>query len=196
MNFYILKLPFLVHDQVLWCISVSCSLSNTFLKWRNLVYFYFIASEKYEPVYAKWTTERCAICRWVEDWEDNKIIICNRCYNHRHDFHPQVVKLLQIFWNSLSDLQNFKGSKMNYFTCIKSAKLQFICRCQVAVHQECYGAKNVQDFTSWVCRVCETPDVERECCLCPVKGMSSTFNLFFGLTVFAVLLHYIKFFRK
>ncbi|XP_057439659.1 histone-lysine N-methyltransferase ATX3-like [Lotus japonicus] len=76
--------------------------------------------EKYEPVYANWTTERCAICRWVEDWEDNKIIICNRC--------------------------------------------------QIAVHQECYGARNVQDFTSWVCRVCETPDVERECCLCPVKG--------------------------
>ncbi|MED6174976.1 hypothetical protein PIB30_074103 [Stylosanthes scabra] len=76
--------------------------------------------EKYEPVYAKWTTERCAICRWVEDWDDNKIIICNRC--------------------------------------------------QIAVHQECYGAKNVKDFTSWVCRVCETPDIERECCLCPVKG--------------------------
>ncbi|KAL2336200.1 hypothetical protein Fmac_010646 [Flemingia macrophylla] len=76
--------------------------------------------EKYEPVNAKWTTERCAVCRWVEDWEDNKIIICNRC--------------------------------------------------QIAVHQECYGAKNVKDFTSWVCRVCETPDVERECCLCPVKG--------------------------
>ncbi|XP_028791077.1 histone-lysine N-methyltransferase ATX3 [Neltuma alba] len=76
--------------------------------------------EKYEPVYAKWTTERCAICRWVEDWDDNKIIICNRC--------------------------------------------------QIAVHQECYGVKNVKDFTSWVCRVCETPDVERECCLCPVKG--------------------------
>ncbi|TKY61766.1 Histone-lysine N-methyltransferase ATX3 [Spatholobus suberectus] len=76
--------------------------------------------EKYVPVYAKWTTERCAICRWVEDWEDNKIIICNRC--------------------------------------------------QIAVHQECYGATNVKDFTSWVCRVCETPDVERECCLCPVKG--------------------------
>nr|XP_025663436.1 histone-lysine N-methyltransferase ATX3 isoform X2 [Arachis hypogaea] len=76
--------------------------------------------EQYEPVYAKWTTERCAICRWVEDWDDNKIIICNRC--------------------------------------------------QIAVHQECYGAKNVKDFTSWVCRVCETPDIERECCLCPVKG--------------------------
>ncbi|XP_047156965.1 histone-lysine N-methyltransferase ATX3-like [Vigna umbellata] len=71
--------------------------------------------EKYEPVNAKWTTKRCAVCRWVEDLEDNKIIICNRC--------------------------------------------------QIAVHQECYGAKNVQDLTSWVCRVCETPDVERECCL-------------------------------
>ncbi|XP_015571335.2 histone-lysine N-methyltransferase ATX4 [Ricinus communis] len=76
--------------------------------------------EKYEPVYAKWTTERCAVCRWVEDWDYNKIIICNRC--------------------------------------------------QIAVHQECYGARNVQDFTSWVCKACETPDVKRECCLCPVKG--------------------------
>ncbi|XP_024020947.1 histone-lysine N-methyltransferase ATX3 isoform X2 [Morus notabilis] len=76
--------------------------------------------EKYEPVIGKWTTERCAVCRWVEDWDDNKIIICNRC--------------------------------------------------QIAVHQECYGAKDVQDFTSWVCRACETPDVSRECCLCPVKG--------------------------
>ncbi|PRQ49010.1 putative histone-lysine N-methyltransferase transcription regulator PHD family [Rosa chinensis] len=76
--------------------------------------------EKYEPVEAKWTSERCAVCRWVEDWEDNKMIICNRC--------------------------------------------------QIAVHQECYGAKHVQDFTSWVCRACETPDIVRECCLCPVKG--------------------------
>ncbi|KAL6225317.1 hypothetical protein ACLB2K_004167 [Fragaria x ananassa] len=76
--------------------------------------------QKYEPVDAKWTSERCAVCRWVEDWEDNKMIICNRC--------------------------------------------------QIAVHQECYGAKHVQDFTSWVCRACETPEVIRECCLCPVKG--------------------------
>ncbi|KAB5531632.1 hypothetical protein DKX38_018302 [Salix brachista] len=76
--------------------------------------------ERYEPVYAKWTTERCAVCRWVEDWDYNKIIICNRC--------------------------------------------------QIAVHQECYGARNVQDFTSWVCKACETPDIQRECCLCPVKG--------------------------
>ncbi|CAB4271594.1 unnamed protein product [Prunus armeniaca] len=76
--------------------------------------------EKYEPVHVKWTTERCAVCRWVEDWDYNKIIICNRC--------------------------------------------------QIAVHQECYGARNVRDFTSWVCKACETPAVKRECCLCPVKG--------------------------
>ncbi|CAN4108422.1 unnamed protein product [Withania somnifera] len=76
--------------------------------------------EKYEPVHAKWTTERCAICRWVEDWDYNKIIICNRC--------------------------------------------------QIAVHQECYGVSNAQDFASWVCRACETPEIERDCCLCPVKG--------------------------
>ncbi|XP_044480536.1 histone-lysine N-methyltransferase ATX3-like isoform X2 [Mangifera indica] len=76
--------------------------------------------EKYEPLDVKWTTERCAICRWVEDWDYNKIIICNRC--------------------------------------------------QIAVHQECYGATNVQDLTSWVCRACETPDAERQCCLCPIQG--------------------------
>ncbi|KAL6509257.1 hypothetical protein OROGR_022567 [Orobanche gracilis] len=76
--------------------------------------------EHYEPVRAKWTTERCAVCRWVEDWDFNKIIIC--------------------------------------------------IRCQIAVHQECYGARNVRDFTSWVCRACETPEIERQCCLCPVKG--------------------------
>ncbi|KAF8412117.1 hypothetical protein HHK36_000073 [Tetracentron sinense] len=94
------------------------------LRKQKLVAF---LQEKYEPVYAKWTTERCAICRWVEDWDYNKIIICNRC--------------------------------------------------QIAVHQECYGARNVRDFTSWVCRACETPDVERECCLCPVKGMFSRFSV-------------------
>ncbi|CAN6444695.1 unnamed protein product [Victoria cruziana] len=76
--------------------------------------------EKYDPVSVNWTTERCAICRWIEDWDYNKIIIC--------------------------------------------------IRCQIAVHQECYGARNVQDFTAWVCRACETPDIKRECCLCPVKG--------------------------
>ncbi|GAB4861595.1 hypothetical protein Ancab_036788 [Ancistrocladus abbreviatus] len=76
--------------------------------------------EQYEPQYPKWTTERCAVCRWVEDWDYNKIIICNRC--------------------------------------------------QIAVHQECYGAKYTQDLTSWVCRACENPNMERECCLCPIKG--------------------------
>ncbi|XP_024971078.1 histone-lysine N-methyltransferase ATX4-like isoform X1 [Cynara cardunculus var. scolymus] len=99
-------------------VSVN-SLKRPSLKARKQKLLSFL-QEKYEPVYAKWTTERCAVCRWIEDWDYNKIIIC--------------------------------------------------IRCQIAVHQECYGARNVQDFTSWVCRSCETPDVERECCLCPVKG--------------------------
>ncbi|KAK3425083.1 hypothetical protein EUGRSUZ_F01799 [Eucalyptus grandis] len=84
-----------------------------------IIYFIFLA-ESYVPVSAKWMTERCAVCRWVEDWDYNKMIICNRC--------------------------------------------------QIAVHQECYGVNNVQDFTSWVCRACETPDVRRQCCLCLVEG--------------------------
>ncbi|KAH9331428.1 hypothetical protein KI387_003536, partial [Taxus chinensis] len=75
---------------------------------------------KYEPIKVNWTTERCAVCRWVEDWDYNKIIICNRC--------------------------------------------------QIAVHQECYGVRKQQNFASWVCRACETPTLKRECCLCPVKG--------------------------
>lgn len=79
-----------------------------------------LQANSYSPVYAKWTTERCAVCRWVEDWDYNKIIICNRC--------------------------------------------------QIAVHQECYGARVVQDFTNWVCRACEVPQQKRQCCLCPVKG--------------------------
>ncbi|KAK9050758.1 hypothetical protein SSX86_030271 [Deinandra increscens subsp. villosa] len=99
-------------------VSVN-SLKRPSLKSRKQKLLSFLR-EKYEPVYAKWTTERCAVCRWIEDWDYNKIIIC--------------------------------------------------IRCQIAVHQECYGARNVQDFTSWVCRSCETPDIERECCLCPVKG--------------------------
>ncbi|KAD4585897.1 hypothetical protein E3N88_23498 [Mikania micrantha] len=99
-------------------VSVN-SIKRPSLKARKQKLLSFLR-EKYEPVYAKWTTERCAVCRWIEDWDYNKIIIC--------------------------------------------------IRCQIAVHQECYGARNVQDFTSWVCRSCETPDIERECCLCPVKG--------------------------
>lgn len=84
---------------------------------RHLLAF---LQENYNPVPVKWTPERCAICRWDEDWDYNKIIICNRC--------------------------------------------------QIAVHQECYGVRNTLDFASWVCRACETPEVEKECCLCPVKG--------------------------
>lgn len=54
----------------------------------------------------------------------------------------------------------------------------YVFRCQIAVHQECYGARHVRDFTSWVCKACETPDIKRECCLCPVKGKPSwTFEL-------------------
>ncbi|KAI3515507.1 hypothetical protein L1887_14405 [Cichorium endivia] len=75
--------------------------------------------EKYEPVFAKWTTERCAICRWDEDYDVNKIIVCNMF--------------------------------------------------QIAVHQECYAVRDVHDFISWVCRACEAPEIEKECCLCPVK---------------------------
>ncbi|XP_054797371.1 histone-lysine N-methyltransferase ATX5 [Prosopis cineraria] len=99
--------------------QVSVKPKKPSLKERKQKLLAFL-QEKYEPVYAKWTTERCAVCRWVEDWDYNKIIICNRC--------------------------------------------------QIAVHQECYGARNVRDFTSWVCKACETPDMKRECCLCPVKG--------------------------
>jgi hypothetical protein len=95
-----------------------------------------LLEEKYEPVRAKWTTERCAVCRWVEDWEENKMIICNRC--------------------------------------------------QVAVHQECYGVSKSQDLTSWVCRACETPDIERDCCLCPVKGTTAELALFM---IFFLILH-------
>ncbi|KAI8030309.1 Histone-lysine N-methyltransferase ATX4 [Camellia lanceoleosa] len=95
------------------------SLKRPSIKARKQKLLTFLRA-KYEPIYAKWTTERCAVCRWVEDWDYNKIIIC--------------------------------------------------IRCQIAVHQECYGARNVKDFTSWVCRACETPDIKRECCLCPVKG--------------------------
>jgi hypothetical protein len=37
-----------------------------------------LLSEPYDTVNVKWTTERCAVCRWVEDWDYNKIVICNR----------------------------------------------------------------------------------------------------------------------
>ena len=39
-----------------------------------------LAANSFRPVNARWTTERCAVCRWVEDWDYNKIIICNRYF--------------------------------------------------------------------------------------------------------------------
>ncbi|KAK1374001.1 Histone-lysine N-methyltransferase ATX3 [Heracleum sosnowskyi] len=46
-----------------------------------------------------------------------------------------------------------------------------ICkRCQIAVHQECYGVSSDEYSASWVCRACEKQEPERECCLCPIKG--------------------------
>ncbi|KAJ7535377.1 hypothetical protein O6H91_12G030200 [Diphasiastrum complanatum] len=81
----------------------------------------FSLEEPYDAVRVTWTSERCAVCGLVEDYDCNKIIICNRC--------------------------------------------------QVAVHEACYGVKAADVSGSWVCRVCETPDVDRECCLCPVKGL-------------------------
>lgn len=56
-----------------------------------------------------------------------------------------------------------------YFTNYHSNAYLF--RCQIAVHQECYGARAVQDLTTWLCRACESPQRKRECCLCPVKGI-------------------------
>ncbi|KAL6557137.1 hypothetical protein OROMI_017487 [Orobanche minor] len=100
-----------------WKYSVKVKGSNiTLAKWMAE----YNIHENYQPVHAKWTTEKCAVCRWVEDWDYNKIIICNRC--------------------------------------------------QIAVHQECYGVRSSQDFALWVCRACETPEIKKECCLCPVKG--------------------------
>ncbi|KAL3688551.1 hypothetical protein R1sor_014860 [Riccia sorocarpa] len=75
----------------------------------------------YEPVLQTWTAERCAVCRWVEDYDYNKMIVCNRC--------------------------------------------------QVCVHEECYGVRTSEiTLGTWVCRACEVPEMERQCCLCPVKG--------------------------
>ncbi|KAI5056348.1 hypothetical protein GOP47_0028166 [Adiantum capillus-veneris] len=74
----------------------------------------------YEPVFVNWTSERCAVCRWVEDYDYNKILVCNRCH--------------------------------------------------IAVHEDCYGVRASELGTTFMCGACETPDIERECCLCPVKG--------------------------
>ncbi|KAF5960066.1 hypothetical protein HYC85_001275 [Camellia sinensis] len=53
------------------------SLKRPSIKARKQKLLTFLQA-KYEPIYAKWTTERCAVCRWVEDWDYNKIIICIR----------------------------------------------------------------------------------------------------------------------
>lgn len=38
----------------------------------------WILTVPYEPVRATFTTERCGVCRWVEDYDYNKMIVCNR----------------------------------------------------------------------------------------------------------------------
>ncbi|RVW87497.1 Histone-lysine N-methyltransferase ATX4 [Vitis vinifera] len=103
-----------------------------------------VVTEKYEPVHARWTTERCA---HVDSLPASRYWSLQVC--------PSRGELDRVLTSSL-------------FTIVAALKTSM--RCQIAVHQECYGARNVRDFTSWVCRACETPDVERECCLCPVKG--------------------------
>jgi hypothetical protein len=46
-----------------------------------------------------------------------------------------------------------------------------VCRCHIAVHEDCYGVRAAELQGSFTCRACENPDIEHECCLCPVKGM-------------------------
>jgi hypothetical protein len=70
----------------------------------------------------------------------------------------------------------------------------FFSRCQIAVHQECYGARNVRDFTSWVCKACETPEIKRECCLCPVKGMFVLIELNFMSFDSVIFFFFLSFF--
>lgn len=72
----------------------------------------------------------------------------------------------------------------------KYLMLYISIRCQIAVHQECYGARHVRDFTSWVCKACEKPEVKRECCLCPVKGIFFSRSEFVEFYVYEVLVCY------
>ncbi|XLR27702.1 hypothetical protein S83_055602, partial [Arachis hypogaea] len=51
--------------------------TSTGLDARDQYDLQLVSQKKYEPICAKWTTEWCAIYRWVEDWDYNKIIICN-----------------------------------------------------------------------------------------------------------------------
>ena len=136
-------------------------------------YLFLIATEKYEPVHAKWTTERCAICRWVEDWDDNKIIICNRCFHNSLDLNTHFVYFGCLNKNFLAGRGMDFIYKLHCWKEVIWLFFSWVYRCQIAVHQECYGEKSVQDFTSWVCRACESPDLKRDCCLCPVQGMPS-----------------------
>ncbi|XP_028054667.1 protein Jade-1-like [Camellia sinensis] len=110
----------MIDNHLLSCVtatlSQSISTSVLHLKTSSEIHVDFVEFVLKKFVY---------VCIWAEDWDYNKIVICNRLVEFR---------------------------------------------CQIAVHQECYGANNIQDFTSWVCRACKTPNVERECCLCPVKG--------------------------
>lgn len=59
---------------------VLVQLTPSSVAWSMSTFLFFDMIEHYEPVCAKWTTERCAVCRWVEDWDFNKIIICIRYF--------------------------------------------------------------------------------------------------------------------
>ncbi|OWM79637.1 hypothetical protein CDL15_Pgr023049 [Punica granatum] len=74
------------------------------------------------------------------------------------------IRMLQLAENHEKGLVSTKPKRPS----VKERKQKLLAFLQV--HQECYGARNVRDFTSWVCKACETPDIKRECCLCPVKG--------------------------
>jgi hypothetical protein len=43
--------------------------------------------------------------------------------------------------------------------------------------------KASESVGSWVCSACETPEVERECCLCPVRGQCRKFLGFIRWTI-------------
>ena len=107
-----MKPSYLLGDQVSWQVAVTCFVLKISLEGRNLFYFCLIVTEQYEPVYAKWTTERCAICRWVEDWDDNKIIICNRYFHHCSWSLPEVLELLWIYDNFVLTYEASKEEKL------------------------------------------------------------------------------------
>jgi len=81
-----------------------------------------VMTEKYEPVHAKWTTERCAICRWIEDYDDNKIIICNRCFNYCWSLPLSC----RIFWMIQILFQIYEALKVVTSNCISHFVFLFI----------------------------------------------------------------------